>query len=46
MDKNVTYEQLTRLAASVVRRVKDKRQEKERIEGEKHAKRDDTAAAG
>ena len=46
MDKNVTYEQLTRLAASVVRRVKDKRQEKERIEGEKHAKQTNTVAAG
>ena len=36
MDKNVTYEQLTRLAASVVRRVEAKKKEKEKKE---HAKR-------
>ena len=39
MDKNVTYEQLTRLAASVIKRIEARRQEKERIEGEKHAKK-------
>jgi hypothetical protein len=46
MDKNVTYEQLTRLAASVVRRVEVRRQEKERIGGEKHANRTTATAAG
>ena len=46
MDKNVTYEQLTRLAASVVRRVEVRRQEKEGIGGEKHAKRRTAATAG
>ena len=46
MDKSVTYEQLTRLAASVVRRVEVRRQEKEGIEGEKHAKRRTATTAG
>ncbi len=45
MDKNVTYEQLTRLAASVIKRIEAKRQEKERFEGEKHAKKTNTVAA-
>lgn len=46
MENTVTIEQLTRLAASVVRRVESRRQDKERIKGEKHAKRTNAPAAG
>jgi len=46
MENTVTIEQLTRLAASVVRRVETRRQDKERIRGEKHAKRTDAPTAG